>query len=74
MENEKLMSQLSRLFFFGALAFLGMAVVEKGLNLIGQTLPVVDVYPQQLLSWTTPPLLFVIAIVLRQMREELRRS
>ena len=74
MENEKLMSALSRLFFFVALLFLAMAIVEKGLNLIDQSIPVVDVFPQQLLSWTVPPLLFVIAIVLRQIREESKRS
>ena len=49
MENAKLMSMLSRLFFFGALAFLGLAIVEKGLNLIGQTLPVLNVFPSTLL-------------------------
>ncbi len=74
MENQKLMSMLSRLFFFGALLFLAAAVVEKGLNLFGQSIPVIDVFPQQLLSWTVPPLLFVIAIVLRQIREESKRS
>ncbi len=74
MENEKLMSMLSRLFFVGALAVLGLALVEKGLNLIGQDLPVIGVNPEQVLSWTSPLLLFVITIVLRQMREELKRS
>ncbi len=74
MENEKLMSMLSRLFFVGALAALGFAIVEKGLNMIGQNFPGIDVDPAQVLSWTSPLLLFVIAIVLRQMREEMRRS
>ncbi len=74
MGTEKLMSTLSRLFFFSALAFLGAAIVEKGLNLIGQSLPFVRVFPLQLLSWTVPPLLFVIAILLREIREELKRS
>ena len=74
MENEKLMSTLSRLFFVGALAVLGLAIVEKVLNLIGRDLPVVNVNPEQVLSWTSPLLLFVIAILLRQMREEMRRS
>ena len=74
MENEKLMSALSRLFFIVALFFLAVAVLEKGLNLFGQSIPVIDVFPQQLLSWTVPPLLFVIAIVLRQIREESKRS
>ena len=74
MENEKLMSVLSRFFFFVALLFLALAVLEKGLNLLGQSIPVIAVFPQQLLSWTVPPLLFVIAIVLRQIREESKRS
>ena len=74
MENEKLMSVLSRFFFFVALLFLAVAILEKGLNLLGQSIPVIDVFPQQLLSWTVPPLLFIIAIVLRQIREESKRS
>ena len=74
MENEKLMRVLSRLFFFVALLFLAMVIVEKRLNLVDQSIPVVDVFPQQLLTWTVPPLLFVIAIVLRQIREESKRS
>ena len=74
MENEKLMSRLSRLFFFGALTFLGLAIVQKGLMLFGLWIPFLEVLPTVLLSWTVPLLLFVIAIVLRQIREELRRS
>ena len=74
MENEKLMSVLSRFFFFVALLFLAVAILEKGLNLLGQSIPVIDVFSQQLLSWTVPPLLFIIAIVLRQIREESKRS
>ena len=74
MENDKLMSMLSRLFFFGALAFLGLAVVQKGLGLVGQTIPFLGAAPIQMLSWTVPLLLFVIAILLREIREELKRS
>ena len=74
MENAKLMSIASRLFFFGALFFLALAIIEKGLNLVGQSIPVLNLFPQQLLSCTTAPLLFTIAIVLRQIREELKRS
>ena len=74
MKNEKLMSVLSRLLFFVALLFLAMAVAEKGLNVVGQSIPVIDVFPRQLLNWTVPPLMFVIAIVLRQIREESKSS
>ena len=73
MENEKLMSMLSRLFFFGALAVLGLAIVEKGLNVIDQTMGL-GVNPDQVLGWTIPLLLVVIAILLREIREELKRS
>ncbi len=74
MENEKLMSMISRLFFFGALALLALAIVEKGLNLFGQSIPGLDVSPAQLKEWTLTPLLFVIAIMLRQIREESKHS
>ena len=73
MENEKLMSIMSRVFFFGALFFLGLSVVQKGLNLLGVVSPL-DIGPRDLLDWTVPLLLFVIAIVVRQMREELKRA
>ena len=75
MENEKFMSMLSRLFFFGALTFLGLAIVQKGVMLLfGFQIPFLEVLPTLLLSWTVPLLLFVIAILLRQIREDLRRS
>ena len=51
-----------------------MAIVEKGLNVFGQSIPVIDVFPRQLLDWTVPPLLFVIAIVLRQILDLPTRS
>ena len=74
MENEKFMSMMSRLFFFGALVLLALAIVEKGLNLVGQSIPGLDMSPAQLKDWTLTPLLFVMAIVLRQIREESKRS
>ena len=74
MENEKFMSMMSRLFFFGALVLLALAIVEKGLNLVGQSIPVLDMSPGQLKDWTLIPVLFVMAILLRQIREELKRS
>ena len=74
MVNEKLMSVLSRFFFFVALVFLGAAVVQKVLYTFGMSLPVLVVLPREFLYWTVPPLLFVIAILLRQIREESKRS
>ena len=75
MENEKLMSMLSRFLFSAALVFLAAAVVQKVLYMFGTTgLPWVAVLPREFLYWTVPPLLFVIAILLRQIREESKLS
>ena len=74
MDVNKLTSNLTRLFFFGAFLFLGLAVLEKALNLIGQSTPVLNVNPSQLLAWASIPLLFVIALLLRQIREGLKQG
>lgn len=58
---------------FTAPVFLGtgfllvaMAIVEKGLNIVGFSLPVVTVWPRQLLDWALVLVTFEIAITLRQ--------
>ena len=50
------------------MAFLvfGCAMVEKCLNLLGTSLPVIDVEPQRLLDWAVTLLIFEIALTLRQ--------
>jgi hypothetical protein len=48
---------------------LGMAIVEKGLNLIGTGLPIVDVFPRQLLDWAVALMIIEIALTLRQILE-----
>jgi len=67
-------SHTSRLFtapvFLGtAFLLFGVAIVEKLLNLFGASLPVVDVFPRQLLEWAVTLLMFEIALMLRQMIE-----
>lgn len=64
----------SRLFtapVFLGLAFLvfGVAILEKLLNLVGWSLPLVNVLPSQLLGWAATLLMFEIALMLRQMIE-----
>ena len=68
MDIDNLTSLALRLFFVGAFLVLVLAVIEKGLNLIGQGVP--GVYPAQLLQWSVVLLIFVIAILLRQIRNQ----
>ena len=47
----------------------GLAIIEKGLNIIGTSIPVINVYPRQLLDWAIVLLIFDISLTLRQMLE-----
>ncbi len=68
MHIDKLTDLALRPFFAGAFLILALAVIEKGLNLIGQDIP--GVAPAQLLGWSVVLLIFVIAILLRQIRDQ----
>ena len=68
MDVDNLTSLALRLFFAGAFLILGLAVIDKGLNLIGQDIP--GVSPERLLGWSVVLLTFVIAILLRQIRDQ----
>lgn len=52
-----------------AVLLFGLAIIEKGLNIIGTSIPVLDVYPRQLLDWAVVLLILDIALTLRQMLE-----
>ena len=61
--------------------FLGMgfllvavAIVEKLLNVIGFSLPIVDVFPSQLLNWAVTLMILEIAVTLRQILQQLALS
>jgi hypothetical protein len=47
--------------------------VEKSLNLVGGSIPLVTVYPRQLLDWAVVLLMFEIALSLRVLSERLLR-
>lgn len=69
------MSQPERPFtapvFIGAAFFvLMLAFIEKGLNLVGTSIPIVEVFPRQLLDWAMVLVIFDIALVLRQILED----
>jgi hypothetical protein len=58
-----------------AVLVFAVALVEKGLNLIGVSIPFTQVYPSQLLSWAVTLLIFDIALTLRHLLETVvRRS
>jgi len=69
---ESLFSAVSRLFFLGAFALLALAVLEKAANATGYT--IMRAYPGgRLLEFAVVLLIFVVAIQLRAMREDLKR-
>lgn len=73
MSLEKLISVASRLFFLGAFLLLGLALIEKIANASGYT--ILQTYTGgRLLEYAVVLLIFVIAMQLREMREELRRK
>ncbi len=59
-----------------AIAFLllAAAMFEKGLNLFGMSMPLVAVYPRQLLDWAVAIATFEIALTLRQLFEARNRE
>jgi hypothetical protein len=72
MSLEKMVSVASRLFFLIAFVLLGFAVIERMANAAGYT--ILRVYSGgRLLEFAAVLLIFVIALQLREMKEELKR-
>jgi hypothetical protein len=46
-----------------------LAILEKALNVVGLGLPLMSVYPRQMLDWAVTLLVFDIALTLRQVLE-----
>ena len=73
MNLEQLNSIVCRIFFFGSFLLLGIAALEWVLNRLGYTvLQAINYTPARLLEFTTILLMFVLAILLRQIREEVK--
>jgi hypothetical protein len=71
MSLDKLISLMSRLFFLGAFALLGLAVMEKVANAAGYT--ILRLYEGgRMLEFAAVLLVFVIAIQQREIKEELK--
>ncbi len=75
MDFDKITSICCRVLFYISLIFLLIALGEKVSNMAGYTFLQQTTYsPWRLLEFAAIFLLFVIAIVLRQIREELKQS
>ena len=71
MNLEKMVSLVSRLFFFVAFVLLALAVIERIANAAGYT--VLQLYRGgRLLDFAAVLLIFVIAAQLREMKEEMK--
>ena len=72
MSLDKLTSIISRLFFFLAFLFLAAAVAEWAVNIFGYTILRETYTAGRLLEFSAVLLIFLIALLLRQMREEVK--
>jgi len=71
---DKITSYFSRIFFFIAIALLGIAVLDWFLGQLGWTLSWINYRPGRLMEFAAILVLFVIVLVLRQIRELLKQK
>jgi hypothetical protein len=75
MTIEKLASLVLRITFAGSLLLIGIACLERLLNYFGYTILPEAVYsPGRLLEFAAVFVIVVIALLLRQVRDELRKT
>ncbi len=71
---DKLSSIVSRLFFFAAFVLLVLAVAERLANFFGYTILREAYAAGRLLEFAAVLLIFVVALTLRQLRNEMRNE
>ena len=71
---ETLQSLVLRILFVGAFALMAVAVLEWLANLLGYTVLLEATRPSRLLEISATVMIFVIALVLRQIRDRLPRA
>jgi hypothetical protein len=75
MNLERLVSVVMRVLFGGSLLLMGIAVLERAANFFGYTiLPDATSSPGRLIQFSAIFLIVVIAFLLRQVRDELKRA
>ena len=72
MNLESLASICNRLFFIGAFALFAIAMLEKLTNVLGYTIIGQSYSPGRLFEFAAIMLLFVITLLLRNIRESAR--
>ena len=72
--SEKLISSLCRVFFFVSFVFLALSVVESLARRMGYTILRHTVEPARLLEYAVILLVFVVAMLLRQIRDGARTA
>ena len=70
---DKISSVVSRIFFVCAFLLLSLAFLDKILGLVGWQLSQLPYEAGRLLEFAAILLIFVIALILRQMRELLKK-
>jgi hypothetical protein len=71
---EKLMSFISRLFFLASFVLVTLALFDRVLNLFGYTILRGGYTSGRMLEFAAIMLIVVIALLLRQIRETLKRT
>jgi len=73
MDLNKLLSAVSRIFFFCAALLLVVAIVERLVNLFGYTILRSAYSGGRVLEFAAVLLIFVVALTLRQVRDQLKK-
>lgn len=74
MKINAISSVVARLFFAGAMLLLALAVWERIANVMGYTIVREAFTASRLIELSVVLVIFVIALLLRQVREELKRG
>lgn len=74
MNSDRLNSIANQVFFVGGFALLGLAFVEGIVGVFGYTIVRNAYAPGRILEFSAIALLFVVALLLRQIREHLRKK
>ena len=74
MNLNKLNSMVSRIFFGAAFVLFAVAVMERVLNLVDVSILKGSYTAGRLVEFSGILMVFVIALLLRQMRDELRKK
>ena len=72
--SEKTISLVSRLFFLGAFILLALSVMEAGARQMGYTILRRSFEPGRLLEYAAILLVFVVALLLRQIRDGMKSA